>query len=146
MYKRATRKGDVNNHIAKHHRLTNHTIITNYFQRLTLESRLTNLEQTPLNSCQPIPAPNKQLIYDINITNEQNDLTLPTDRDDQSRPTFATWVLQPITWRQNWPINLYKPDVEDSTNKNYSFDPDNDFPSGSRKVSQHERQQFLGLL
>ena len=74
MYKRATRKGDVNNHIAKHHRLTNHTIITNYFQRLTLESRLTNLEQTPLNSCQPIPAPNKQLTYDINITNEQNDL------------------------------------------------------------------------
>ena len=25
-HKRATRKGDVNNHIAEHHRLTNHTI------------------------------------------------------------------------------------------------------------------------
>ena len=43
-HKRATRKGDVNNHIAEHHRLTNHTIdwdsaqcltySTNYFQRL----------------------------------------------------------------------------------------------------------------
>ena len=55
-HKRATRKGDVNNHIAEHHRLTNHTIdwdsaqcltySTNYFQRLTLESWFTNLEQT----------------------------------------------------------------------------------------------------
>ena len=54
--KRAKRKRDVNNHIAEHHRLTNHTIdwdsaqcltySTNYFQRLTLESWFTNLEQT----------------------------------------------------------------------------------------------------
>ena len=61
-HKRATRNGDVNNHIAEHHRLTNHTInwdsaqcvtySTNYFQRLTLESWFTNLEQTPLNRCQ----------------------------------------------------------------------------------------------
>ena len=51
-HKRATRNGDVNNHIAEHHRLTNHTIdwdsaqcvtySTNYFQRLTLESWFTN--------------------------------------------------------------------------------------------------------
>ena len=56
-HKRATRKDDVNNHIAEHHRLTNHTIdwdsaqcliySTNYFQRLTLESWYTNLEQIP---------------------------------------------------------------------------------------------------
>ena len=42
------------------------------------------LEQTPLNRCQPLPAPYKRLIHDINITNkqsEQNDLTLLTDRD-----------------------------------------------------------------
>ncbi|CAH3040060.1 unnamed protein product, partial [Pocillopora meandrina] len=42
-HKRATRKGDVNNHITEHHRLTNHaidwdsaqclTFSTNYFQR-----------------------------------------------------------------------------------------------------------------
>ena len=46
---------------------TNHTIdwdsvkrltySTNYFQRLTLESWFTDLEQTPLNRCQPLPAP-----------------------------------------------------------------------------------------
>ena len=81
----ATRKGDVNNHIAEHHRLTNHTIdwdsaqcltySTNYFQRLTLESWFTNLEQTPLNRCQPLPAPYKRLIHDINITNEPNRTT-----------------------------------------------------------------------
>ena len=55
-HKRATRNGDVNNHIAEHHRLTNHNIdwdsaqcatySTNYFQRLTQESWFTNLEQT----------------------------------------------------------------------------------------------------
>ena len=60
-HKRATRNGDVNNHIAVHHQLTNHNIdwdtaqcltySTNYFQRLTLESWYTNLEQTPLNRC-----------------------------------------------------------------------------------------------
>ena len=84
-HKRATRKGDVNNHIAEHHRLTNHTIdwdsaqcliySTNYFQQLTLESWFTNLEQTPLNSCQPPPSPYKRLIHDINITNEPNRTT-----------------------------------------------------------------------
>ena len=84
-HKRATRKGDVNNHIAEHHRLTNHTIdwdsaqcltySTNYFQRLTLESLFTNLEQTPFNRCQPLPAPYKRLIHDINITNEPNRTT-----------------------------------------------------------------------
>ena len=84
-HKRATRKGDVNNHIAEHHRLTNHTIdwdsaqcltySTNYFQWLTLESWFTNLEQTPLNRCQPLPAPYKRLIHDINITNEPNRTT-----------------------------------------------------------------------
>ena len=81
-HKRVRRKGDVNNLIAEHHRLTNHTIdwdstqcltySTNYFQRLTLESWFTNLEQIPLNRCQPLPAPYKRLIHDINITNELN--------------------------------------------------------------------------
>ena len=75
-HKRATRNGDVNNHIAVHHQLTNHNIdwdtaqcltySTNYFQRLTLESWYTNLEQTPLNRCQQLPAPYKRLIHDAN--------------------------------------------------------------------------------
>ena len=70
--KRATRNGDDNNHIAVHHQLTNHNIdwdsaqcltySTNYFQQLTLESWYTNLEQTPLNRCQQLPVPYKQLI------------------------------------------------------------------------------------
>ena len=75
-HKRATRNGDVNNHIAVHHQLTNHNInwdtaqcltySMNYFQRLTLESWYTNLEQTPLNRCQQLPAPYKRLIHDAN--------------------------------------------------------------------------------
>ena len=75
-HKRATRNGDANNHIAVHHQLTNHNIdwisaqcltySTNYFQRLTLESWYTNLEQTPLNRFQQLPAPYKRLIRDEN--------------------------------------------------------------------------------
>ena len=80
-HKRATRNGDVNNHISEHHRLTNHKIDwdsaecltygTNYFQRLTLESWYTNLEQMPINRCQQLPPPYKRLINDINKTDEQ---------------------------------------------------------------------------
>ena len=53
-HKRATRNGDVNNHIAEHHLKTKHqidwdsatyiTYFTDYYQRLTLESWFTNLE------------------------------------------------------------------------------------------------------
>ena len=85
--KRATRNGDANNHIAVHHQLTNHNIdwdsaqcltySTNYFQRLTLESWYTNLEQTPLNRCQQLPAPYKRLICDEN----------ETDKRTSNRPT-----------------------------------------------------------
>ena len=62
-HKRATKNGDVNNHIAEHHLQTKHQIdwdsatciayFTDYYQRLTLESWFTNLEQTPLNRSQP---------------------------------------------------------------------------------------------
>ena len=65
-HKRATRNGDVNNHIAEHHLQTKHqidwdsatciTYSTDYYQRLTLESWFTNLEQTPLNHSQQLPA------------------------------------------------------------------------------------------
>ena len=67
-HKRTTRNGDINNHIAEHHLKTKHqtdwdsaTCIT-YYQRLTLESWFTNLEQTPLNRSQQLPAPYKRLI------------------------------------------------------------------------------------
>ena len=86
-HKRATRNADANNHIAVHHQLTNHNIdwdsaqcltySTNYFQRLTLESWYTNLEQTPLNRCQTLPAPYKRLIRD----------ETKTDKRTSNRPT-----------------------------------------------------------
>ena len=71
-HKRATKKGDVNNDIAEHHLKTSQTIdwdsatcltySTDYYQRITLESWFTNLEQTALNRCQPLPAPYKRLL------------------------------------------------------------------------------------
>ena len=74
-HKRATRNGDVNNHIAEHHLQTKHqidwdfatciTYSTDYYQRLTLESWFTNLEQTPLNSSQQLPALYKRFIDEI---------------------------------------------------------------------------------
>ena len=80
-HKRATRNGDINNHIAEHHLETNHridwdsakciTYSTNYYQRLTLESWFTNLEQTPLNRCLQLPAPYKRVIDNNNETDKQ---------------------------------------------------------------------------
>ena len=71
-HKPATKKGDLNNNIAEHHLKTNHAIdwdsatcltySTDYYQRITLESWFTNLEQTALNRCQPLPAPYKRLL------------------------------------------------------------------------------------
>ena len=70
-----TRNGDVNNHIAEYHLQTKHQIdwdsatfimySTGYYQHLTLESLVTNLEQTPLNLSQQLPAPYKRLIDEI---------------------------------------------------------------------------------
>ena len=72
-HKRATKNGDVNNHIAEHHLHTNHridwdsaecvTYSKDYYKRLTLESWFTNLEQTSLmNRCQQLPAAYKRLV------------------------------------------------------------------------------------
>ena len=68
-HKRATRDGDVNNHIAQHHLQTKHQIdldsatctaySTDYYQLLTLESWFPNLEQTLLNRSQQLAAPYK---------------------------------------------------------------------------------------
>ena len=40
-------------------------LLTDYYQRLSLESWFTNLEQTPLNRSQQLPAPYKRLIDEI---------------------------------------------------------------------------------
>ena len=74
-HKRATRNGDVNNQIAEHQLQTKYhidwdsatfiTYSTDYYQRLTLESWFTNLDQTPLNRRQQLSAPYKRLIDEI---------------------------------------------------------------------------------
>ena len=74
-HKWATRNGDVNNHIAEHHLQTKHqiewdsvtciTYSTDYYKRLTLESWFANLEETPLNRSQQLPALYKWLIGKI---------------------------------------------------------------------------------
>ena len=103
--------------LTEHHQLTNHTIdwdsvqcltySTNYFQQLTLESWCPNSKQTSLNRCDLLLPPYAQLIHNINITNKLNRTTLlyQTIKADLSWPTHATWVLQPITSRQIWPIS-----------------------------------------
>ena len=138
-------------HVAEHHRLPNHTIdwdsaqsltySTNYFQRLTLEIWFTNLEQIPLNRCQPIPAPYKRLIHDINITNEPNftngrDWPITTDlrhlsltaNNIAAKPTdqFTQTGLGAFDWQQ---LFLGSKD---------------DFCSGCRNVS-HRHQSSSGL-
>ena len=80
--KRATGNGDLINNIAEHHLQTNHRndwdsaecVIygTDYYQRLTLEIWFTNLEETPLNRYQHLPAPYKRLVDDIKTDNLTN--------------------------------------------------------------------------
>ena len=108
--------------IAEQHRLTNHTFdwdsfqcltySTNYFQRPTLESWFTNLEQTSFNRFQPLPAPYKRLTHDINITNvydviaEQHRLTNHTfDWDSFQCLTYSTNYFQRPTL-ESWFTNL----------------------------------------
>ena len=67
-----------NNHIAEHHLHTNQridwdsaeyvTYSRDYYKRLTLEGWFTNLEQTPLNRCQQLPAAYERL---VNRTDKQ---------------------------------------------------------------------------
>ena len=65
---------------------------TNYFQRLTLESWYTNLQQMPLNRCQQVLTPYKQLIQDKNETDKRPsnrrilliiERLKPTSKDDK---------------------------------------------------------------
>ena len=90
-HRRAAKNGDNKNNIAEHHLQTDNRIdwdsagcisfSTDYYQRLTLGSWYTNLEQTPLNRCQQLPAPYKRLInHKRNKPDEQTNQT----HDDQS--------------------------------------------------------------
>ena len=47
------------------------TYSTEYFQRLTLGSWFTNLEQTPLNRNQQLAAPYKRLIAGLHVTSRR---------------------------------------------------------------------------
>ena len=157
-HKRATRNGDVNNHIAEHHRLTNHTIdwdsaqcvtySTNYFQRLTLESWFTNLEQTPQQkSTTTSTLQTTYLRHQHNQRTEQNDLTLPTDRnwpittDKRYLSLTANNITAKLT-NQFSPTRLITFDWQTTL----SLDSDDDFCSGCQNVSHcHRQQSFSGL-
>ena len=61
---------EIENHLQTKHQIdwdsaTCITYSTDYHQRLTLESWFTNLEQTPLNRSQQLPAPYKRLIDEM---------------------------------------------------------------------------------
>ena len=97
-HKRATKNGDVNNHIAEHHLHTNHridwdsaecvTYSTDYYKRLTLESWFINLEQTPLNRCQQLPAPTNYL-----LTEQTNIGLYPPTNLTNNRTTEITLTI-----------------------------------------------------
>ena len=76
-HKRATQKGDLSN-IAAHHLEIRHiidwdsatslTFSTDYYQRITVESWFSNLQQTALNRCLPLSAPYQRLLNRIYTT------------------------------------------------------------------------------
>ena len=101
-HKRATKNGDISNHIAEHHRLTKHkidwdsaecvTYSTNYQQRLTLESWHTNLQQEPLKRCQQLPALYKRLIDDL----KRNRQTSANNKRIESNRKTSDQSLRPL--------------------------------------------------
>ena len=68
----SNKRGWRHNNIAEHHLKTSHAIdwdsatcltySTDYYQRITLESWFTKLEETALSRCRPLPAPYKRLL------------------------------------------------------------------------------------
>ena len=138
-----------NNYIAVHHQLTSHCCTsstdkpqhwvrlcsvpdnTSYFQRLTLESWYTNLEQTPINRCQQLPAPykstgtkstNGRLTDRLNSTNNRQTknrpiwpLTMIWLTIDRSKPTndwWQTFEFHQIPSLLNWPIIFNGADLQ----------------------------------
>ena len=82
-HNRAAKKGDLNNNVAEHHLKASYTIdwdyatrgaySKDYYQRITLESWLTNLEKIALNRCQPLPAPYVTLSENAERINDEDD-------------------------------------------------------------------------
>ena len=70
------------------------TYNANYFQRLTLKSWYTNLEETTLNRCQQLPVPHKRLIPTTKTkpTNglRTDRLILTNNRRTSNRPIWPT--------------------------------------------------------
>ena len=127
------------------------TYSTNNFQRLTLESWFTNLEQMPLHRCQQLPAPYKQLIQDVHKTDKQTSNRQTNNRwmeTNQWLLTNFTQVLQPITSWLNWPITwVQQTRLITSSNDNYSaLDSEDDFHTGCWNISHQQRLDFSELL
>ena len=120
-HKRATKKGDLINNITEHHLKTNHAIdwdstmcltySTDYYQRITLESWLTNFEQTALNCCNLFPH-----LTNVYSTGNSNTLFIIHFTTHLS-PDMSS---QPVTSFTNgysiyWPIKLLTRVFEFST-------------------------------
>ena len=133
-HKQAMRNGDVNNHIAENHLQMKHqinwdsvtciTYSTDYYQRLTLHSWFTNLEQMPLSCSQQLPE-YKRLIDEIKekLTMREwlenwkwltKDDCLTVTKDRSKHTNYITSLRSPkhqgltdrrqITSSCNWPI------------------------------------------
>ena len=112
---RATKTGALNNNIAEHHLRTSHiidwdsatcsTYSTDYYQRITLKSWFTSLEQTALNRC----TGNRDTLFIIHFTTHLCThlhsrshraiylLTVPLSIDQSNRsPGKGFWIF-------NWP-------------------------------------------
>ena len=173
-HKRTTRNGDVNNLIAEQLLQTKHQIdwdsvtwimySTDYYQRLTLESWFTNLEQTLLNRNQQFPAPFKWLI-DKRMTGELTiwltmDGCLTVTIDGSKCNNYITSLHRQLHHglTDRWPTTCH--DVIDQSGRyNQStvyntinwcdtshFDSGDDYHTGCRNISHCQQQQsYSGL-
>ena len=76
------------------------TYSTDYYQLLTVESWFTNLDQTPLNRSQQLPAPYKRLIREFKIRRLRTTATVKhaTAHDQNHVTVHFSHAVQRLRW------------------------------------------------
>ena len=116
------------------------TYSTNYQQLLTLESWYTNLVQEPLNWCQQLPAPYKQLIHDLKqkLHTSNNNRQIKNNSKTTTNQSLQLSHFDNQSHHDKTDQSKPRPESPDDDS---SLDSEDDYHSGSRNVS-HPQQSF----
>ena len=123
-HKRATKNGDIRNHISEHHQLTIYKIdwdcVECVTHKLPTTTDIRNLvHKLRTKTSQQLPAPYKRLIHDLKRNRQTNNRRIENNSNSNRliTTTFTFWRIdvltfwRPITSQQNWPIRTKTRDI-----------------------------------